>query len=444
MESAPEIKNKSDFIHYQKINIFGEAGVGKSSLISLMENYDNDNFKIKNDLSDSCRISKESDNESLLVEQIKRIKISINEQNPLFLNLYETNLDNYDFIKMNLDILLLQTECIIIMWDKSKNDTFDNISNFFFTINQGMKENRFRTVPIFLIQNKNDIEIRLSEGESGNNINHSIEEMKKENNDIAFREISLLEKDDFLNLILDINRNFANFKKEKRLNNDVVNYVKINENKIKDKSKLKQGQNDIILLKGILLGHTNVGKTTFFKYIQGEEYQGFLPTIGIDSITINAEVNKDNVYFDLYDTAGQERYESISKNYYKQVDGILFFFDVTNEDSFKRIDNWIYNIKQLEDINNFEMILIGNKIDQNEERKISKKEAKEKANKYGMKYFESCCLNGWNVYELLNEIIFASYNKYIEKNSRGIKKRNSKNLSSSINVKKESSRRGCC
>jgi small GTP-binding protein len=287
----------------------------------------------------------------------------------------------------------------------------------------------------------NNFEMVSSEGESGNNINHSIEEMKKENNDIIFREISLLEKDDFFNLILDINKNLSIYKKEKRLNNDIVNYVKFNENII-DMTKFRK--KDIIVLKGILLGHTNVGKTTFFRYIQKKEYTEFLSTIGIDSLTLNAEINKENVLFELFDTAGQERYESISKNYYKQVDGILFFFDVTNEESFKRIDKWIKNIEESENMNNFEMILIGNKIDKNEERKISKKEAKEKANKYGMKYFESCCLNGLNIYELLNEIIFSAYNKYYEKESRGIKKRNSNTLKNSINVKKEYKRKGGC
>ena len=68
---------------------------------------------------------------------------------------------------------------------------------------------------------------------------------------------------------------------------------------------------------------------------------------------------------------------------------------------------------------NFEMILIENKIDKDEERKISKKEAKEKANQYGIKYYEICCINGLNIYKLLNQIIFDSYNKYYEKESRG-------------------------
>ena len=75
---------------------------------------------------------------------------------------------------------------------------------------------------------------------------------------------------------------------------------------------------------------------------------------------------------------------------------------------------------------NFEMILIGNKIDKNEERIISKKEAKEKANQYGLKYFEICCLNGLNVYEVLKQIILDSYNKRYEKDPRGMKKLDSR------------------
>ena len=88
---------------------------------------------------------------------------------------------------------------------------------------------------------------------------------------------------------------------------------------------------------------------------------------------------------------------------------------------------------------NFEMILIENKIDKDEERKISKKEAKEKANQYGIKYYEICCINGLNIYKLLNQIIFDSYNKYYEKESRGeVKIENKLKRKKSAKVKK------CC
>ena len=71
-----EINNK-DMIHYQKIHIFGEPGVGKTSLISFLENYENDNFVIEeqNELRNSFQSRDSNISESSLVEQIKKIKM---------------------------------------------------------------------------------------------------------------------------------------------------------------------------------------------------------------------------------------------------------------------------------------------------------------------------------------------------------------------------------
>ena len=146
----------SDFIHYQKINIFGESGVGKTSLISYMANYMNYDYIIKEN-DDKLNLGFYSDNSLSIIEQIQRVEIPINDEKTLFFNLYEINLDYYDSIKMNLDTLLLQTECIIIMWDSSRYETFENIPNFYSIINEGMQNFRFRKVPIFIIENKKDL-----------------------------------------------------------------------------------------------------------------------------------------------------------------------------------------------------------------------------------------------------------------------------------------------
>ncbi len=108
MEYNPESQEnnnskKNKLEHYKKVNIFGDGGVGKSSLISLMEHYKEDNFVIKEKLSES-QMSIESANEtSSIVEPIKKMEIPIDEDNPLYLSINETNLDDYDTIKINLD-----------------------------------------------------------------------------------------------------------------------------------------------------------------------------------------------------------------------------------------------------------------------------------------------------------------------------------------------------
>ena len=445
-ESTERKKYKLE--HYKKINIFGESGVGKSSLISLMENYDDDNFEIKGEDIYGSNISLDSYNGDVkIVEQVTKIKIPINDNNNLFLNVYETNLDNYDSIKINLDTLLLQTECIIIMWDGSKYETFDNISNFFSTINKGMQDNKFRKTPIFLISNKSDLKVKLStSSNSGKNIEETIEKIEKEYKNIVFKEISLLEKDDFQDLILEIYRNISNSEKESQLNyDDPVQLVKF-----KYYNRLSSTEYEIYdtinEIKCVLLGHTCVGKTTFFNYFLGKKNESYVSTIGKDSLSLLAEVDKEIFNYRIEDTAGQERFLSITKSYIRDAFGILLFFDITNEESFQYIDNWISEIKNVRD--QCAIILVANKIDSNKDRVITKKQGLEKANQYEIKYYECSCLNGVNVNEILNEIILASFKKYKD-NEESVEIQRKNSIKLNVNnqnyiEKKKQNNKYCC
>ena len=414
METIDEPINniKTDFIHYRKVNIFRDCGVGKSSLISLMENYDIDNFEIIKNLNKS-QLSLDSYNEfPSLVEQIKKIDIPLNKDENiyLYLNVYETNLDKYDDIKMNLDTLLLQTECIIIMWDNSEIDSFSNVENFSNVIISGINQNKFNKVPIFLLQNKIDLNLKNSDIENDlNNIKQSIAKLKEEYKDFLIdKEISLLNQDDFQDLILEINRNITN---NKNINNDnTENLVKLSKNIIENNNN----NNDKKIIKCILLGHSQVGKTTFFNKIINNLKKNYLSTIGMEIINISAKVYDEEISIKLEDTAGQERYRSIAKNFIKNADGILLMFDVTNAESFNSVDYWVKSIK--ENNQNHIIILVGNKIDLTEKRLITKSEAKKKADQYNIKYYELSCLNGLNHYEILNELILIGYRNFYEKN----------------------------
>lgn len=158
-EDNPNIENnKNDkYVHYQKINIFGEPYVGKTSLISLMENYDSNIFQLDFNSSEESFYTS-----SGMVEQVKQIEINLNEDRNLYFNVYKTNIDRFDSIKMNLDTLLVQTECIIIMWDNSSPKTFENIPPLISTIEDSLKQNEFK-VPIFVLQNKMDLKFDLDE-----------------------------------------------------------------------------------------------------------------------------------------------------------------------------------------------------------------------------------------------------------------------------------------
>ena len=392
---------KSDMIHYQKINIFGEEGVGKSSLITMMENYDNDNYVIQNISKRSIQSQDSFIISSSIVEQIKKIKIKINNDRDLYYNIYETNLNRFDSIKMNLDTLLVQTECIIIMFDRGERDTFENNPSLISTIESGIKQKKFRDVPIFLIQNKSDLnDIRNSRPEE--DINNEIENLKNQYPNIIYKELCLLKRDEFIFLISDIDSALSN--QNNKNNNDVVNLVKLKypfQEKILKNSYIRT-------IQILLLGDSNTGKTSFLNSLKEEFKDNVLSTVSIDINEILAEVNNNIVKIQIVDTAGQERFRSLASNYYKSANGFLLFFDVTNKDSFYSLKYWNESINN-NNKNYNEVIIIANKIDDNEKRKVSKKEAKEYAEKNNFKYFECSAKNGINVTEIINEIILMAF-----------------------------------
>ena len=118
-------------------------------------------------------------------------------------------------------------------------------------------------------------------------------------------------------------------------------------------------------------------------------------------------------------------------------------FDVTNKESFESIDRWISDIKEVGE-NDKVIIFIGNKIDATDQREINKKDAKERANKYNIKYIESSCLNGLNLYEILNEIILGGYYKYYENEKKNRKDSIKLQKSDNNNNNENQHKRKCC
>ena len=160
----------------------------------------------------------------------------------------------------------------------------------------------------------------------------------------------------------------------------------------------------------ITLGNVDVGKTCFIlKYTEDFFQPVHLSTIGIDFKKKNITVNDKKYVIFFYDTTGQERYRSISLNIVKNADGIILMYDITESDSFKEISEWMNSIKQIKP-KEFPIILIGNKCDLEEKRKIKKEEGEELAKTYNIDFFETSNKEGINIEESVLKII----NKIIE------------------------------
>ena len=160
------------------------------------------------------------------------------------------------------------------------------------------------------------------------------------------------------------------------------------------------------IFKILLLGDSSVGKSCLLLRYCDEKFQDLhLATIGLDFRlkTIYLE-NKKKLKVQIWDTAGQDRFLAITKNYYRGVNGILLVFDVTSNSSFEHIKNWIEQIKE-EANERIIIYLVGNKIDCSNNRVISNEEGKKLSNEFGLKYFETSAKNNENVESTFLELI---------------------------------------
>ena len=175
---------------------------------------------------------------------------------------------------------------------------------------------------------------------------------------------------------------------------------------------MSEFENDKIILS--VLGNSGVGKTSFImKFTDNTFQESYLATYGIDFKTKFVTINNYKYRVDLYDTAGQERFRSISVNSIRMSDGVILIYDITNEISYENIYGWMDNIYQVKG-KDFPVILIGNKCDKDEERVVSKEKGEEMAKKYNITFFEASNKMGTNIEEAGLKLI----NKIIENNIR--------------------------
>ena len=164
------------------------------------------------------------------------------------------------------------------------------------------------------------------------------------------------------------------------------------------------------LLKILLLGESFVGKTSLIlKYINDTFSEAQISTIGVEYKEKVIMLNNRKITLQIWDTSGQERYRSLTQNFYRGADGVLFVFDVANKNSFDNIKIWL-NEPQIVELHS-EKILIGNKIDLVEQRVISKEKMENLGEKINLKTFETSAKTGENVEKIfigITELILGN------------------------------------
>lgn len=155
----------------------------------------------------------------------------------------------------------------------------------------------------------------------------------------------------------------------------------------------------------ILLGDVSVGKTCLaLKFVKDEFRDEYSCTVGVEfkikTIYIGSNTTAD---LQVWDTCGQERFRTITRQYYRDANGILLVFDVTNKKSFNDLETWLDDIKSYAQENRC-VLLVGNKADLKAQRVIDVSRAMNFAAKHGIGYVEVSAKEGHNVYYAFEKV----------------------------------------
>ena len=189
-----------------------------------------------------------------------------------------------------------------------------------------------------------------------------------------------------------------------------------------------------------LLGESTVGKTSIVNaYSKNQFSYNTVLTTGIVSFMKKKQFDNKEYKFKIFDTAGQERYKSLSNTTIQIADGFFMVFAVDNKESFYKIIDWINFIEDNVDLEEKALYLIANKIDvESEVRQVTKEEGEKFANSKNAKYFETSALKNEGINEAFEEIFKDIYQMHKQSNNRNSNfNLDMKNINNQNNKKKK-------
>ncbi|KAF6032499.1 RAB10 [Bugula neritina] len=194
-----------------------------------------------------------------------------------------------------------------------------------------------------------------------------------------------------------------------------------------------------LLFKLLLIGDSGVGKTALlFRFSDDAFNTTFISTIGIDFKIKTVEMAGKKIKLQIWDTAGQDRFHTITTSYYRGAMGIMLVYDITNQRTFDNISKWLSNIDEHanEDV---EKMLLGNKADMEDKRQISSEKAMMVAKQHNIPFMETSAKTNINVEKAFMDLS-ASILEKMDKQAG----RDGPSSETVVNLSSSSSKKKCC
>jgi len=140
-----------------------------------------------------------------------------------------------------------------------------------------------------------------------------------------------------------------------------------------------------------------VGKSCLLLRFADDTYtESYISTIGVDFKIRTIELDAKTIKLQIWDTAGQERFRTITSSYYRGAHGIIVVYDVTDNESFNNVKQWLHEIDRYA-CENVNKLLVGNKSDLTAKRVVSTEQGKEFADSLGIEFLETSAKTSTNV-----------------------------------------------
>ena len=166
------------------------------------------------------------------------------------------------------------------------------------------------------------------------------------------------------------------------------------------------------IIKILTLGDTSVGKSSIVLRFTDEKFDdNQFSTIGIDFKTKFIKKGDSSVKVLIWDTAGQEKFQNIARQYYKGANGVLLIYDIGSRKSFQRINFWLKELKENNKLEELFICLVGNKIDLEDKREITSEEGEQYAKDNNICFFEVSAKTGLRINLLFDKVINGSMEK---------------------------------